>query len=190
MKQIIIYLWVCVFFGVVAMDGADDAHSSGAIQDRTIAMQPMQLAPQEPLAAIAYDALQGVTPEGLEHINEYLRINYGNLDEAQKREIFLYASTGDFSPSPLMNYFWRFTRTISNPLHNLGMLACAVIPMVSIYAEHERLNFVVSISAVSSIIFGKIDGYANDKIARYEELLLYLRALQEHRQTRLQETEL
>ncbi|MDR0581068.1 MAG: hypothetical protein LBG04_03080 [Holosporaceae bacterium] len=187
MKQIIIYLWMCIFSGVGAMDASDGAHLSDAIQDRAIPTQPMQLAPQEPPAAIAYDALQGVTPEGLEHINEYLRINYGNLDEAQKREIFLYASTGNFSPSPLMNYFWRFTRTVSNPLHNLGMLVCAVIPMISVYAEHERLNFVVSISAVSSIIFGKIDGYANDKIARYEELLLYLRALQEHRQAPLQE---
>ncbi|MDR0753269.1 MAG: hypothetical protein LBE95_01205 [Holosporaceae bacterium] len=187
MKQIIIYLWICVFSGVEAMSGDDDAHLSGA--DRTIPIQQMQPAPQELPGAIAYDALPEVTPEGLGHINEYLRINYSNLDEAQKREIFLYASTGNFSPSPWMNYFWRFVRTVSNPLHNLGMLTCAVIPMVSIYAEHERLNFIVSISAVSSIIFGKIDGYANDKIASHEELLLYLHAIQTHQQTQPQEAD-
>ncbi|MDR2646349.1 MAG: hypothetical protein LBC04_04230 [Holosporaceae bacterium] len=185
MKQSVIYLWIFVFFGVGAMDGSDEAYSSGAAQGRAISMPPMQPFPsQEPPAipAIAYNALPGVTPEGLENINEFLRVNWNNLEEAQKRKIFLYASTGNFSPSPWMNYFWRFTRAVSNPLHHLGMLVCAIMPMVSVYAEHERLNFIVSLSAVSSIFFGKVDGYANAKIASYEELLLYLRALQEHHQ--------
>lgn len=181
MKQIVIYLWVFAFFGAGAMDDSDDTHSTRTTQSQAISMRPIQPELQE-LPAMAYSALPGVTPEGLENINEYLRVNYGNLDEAQKRRIFLYASTGNFSPSPWMNYFWRFTRAVSDPLHHLGIVLCAVIPMVSVYAEYDSLNFIVSISAVSSIIFGKIDGYANDKIASYEEMLLYLRALQAHRQ--------
>jgi hypothetical protein len=130
-------------------------------------------------ARIYFRDLPGLTEEGRISINAYLLEVGRNLSVDDRRRIYSYALRGIQDPHPYLYKFWGTIASITGPLTELCMLACAVIPMLSIENdENGKLSkTVTSILAMSSIIFGKIHGYAEIEKKDLENLRMFLQAI-------------
>jgi hypothetical protein len=130
-----------------------------------------------------FQDIEGITPAGQNLINEYLFSAFRNMSEDQKRTICLDAAEGRFEPECSgLNCFWKFVRTVSDPAAQLSMLACAVMPMVSLKSENsvsKTLSFFTTICAIASVVLGKIYGYSVNEITEYENAWLTLQSMRE-----------
>ncbi|MDR1982183.1 MAG: hypothetical protein LBQ08_00035 [Holosporaceae bacterium] len=155
MRQLVVALLICFF------------SSTSAMTD--------QIA-----STISFSSLDGVNPRALVPINAYIDRAYNNATESQKRELCTLAAMGDLSSKyPLSYYFWKFVKQVSDPISQLSMVACAVLPMLSSVNEKDSnvLSVSTTICAIASIVFGKIHGYAEIRIEECENLMLFLKAI-------------
>jgi hypothetical protein len=118
----------------------------------------------------------------LNWLNEYMNTANKHLNESQRRELALIAAGIDSNfKHPLNYHFWKFVRRVSDPISQLSMLACAVIPMIAL-KDNEKANKVLSFSttmcAIASLVLGKIHGYAENALAAYEYSLLCKRVIE------------
>ncbi|MDR2724436.1 MAG: hypothetical protein LBB25_04560 [Holosporaceae bacterium] len=169
MKQILICLVMCILYNAGAAVRLEELNGRGGEPDNHIAQAP--LLPENPIPAV--DLHDGV------RVEEARRI-YEGLDENTRRRLELYTANRDFSPPMKLYYFWRGVGAMSDPLYNLCLLGCAVIPMIPIEGGSSGSKFATSICAVASIVLGKIGGYAENKIAHYENLQILLHAAEEN----------
>jgi hypothetical protein len=161
MKRMIACLSICFFGGVAAME----------VPQNTL---PSAGAPR-------FHELPKITAEGVDAVNDYLSQIWHNITPDQQRELSFRASRRDFKQSSIAYWLWKIVEKIGEPLSELSMVACAVIPMIPTEAigSEKRVNFIISLSAIGSIVLGKIRGFAKIKTKYHEDMEIFLRAIRE-----------
>ena len=124
----------------------------------------MQQAPEIPIPNDRRDQHVQMQPTHGLHLNE--------LSEEAQRRVDMYFIAGT-DPSLIPYYWWRGIRAICNPTHNLASVLCAVGSMIPV-AQNINKDLAISICAIAAFVFKNIDGYADDRIAYYENIRLHL----------------
>jgi hypothetical protein len=164
MKQLFTWLAVCIVCNVSAMD-PDQAHEQ-----------------REPAAIPRFWQVNGVSGEGIDFMNQHLKNTFNGLTEKEHRSISLHLAEKRHL-NTYMYTFWKFVSTVSDPITNLGLLACIIMPSFSSLLTGsdvvERIRWATVICSSASLVFKNVRDYAEDKMSSHEKTRLFLLALRE-----------
>ncbi|MDR0968452.1 MAG: hypothetical protein LBL99_02320 [Holosporaceae bacterium] len=127
------------------------------------------------------DAISGVTENGVALVNNQLSQLLYNITPDQHRKLVHRIMNGELRQSKLSYKWWRFVEAFGDPLSQLGMLACVVIPMIpaSLIGNEKVASFMTSISGMASLILSKVHGYAKNKTEEWEKMDIILQAIRD-----------
>jgi hypothetical protein len=137
-----------------------------------------QLTPEEQTAeTIQVTYILTDNPHKNTLMSQIIERNIFRLNENQKKDVLLFAHNQEFRPTFHLSYFWQFIEKVSDPIENLAKVGGIVVPIMSQHMERDAAVLASGMCAVSSLVFGKIHGYAKDQVTAYQNITLTLNEL-------------
>lgn len=134
------------------------------------------------------DPIPGITPAGQQMVEQTISYYLNGLTESERALVIRHLMDSNFTVTHVWHYCWQIVAGICEPLGELAKLGVVVTSLWpnwksedSEYSKRfaDMTGAVTAGLGIASLLFGKISGYAADKVRSWERIINCLKALKD-----------
>lgn len=140
------------------------------------------------MAHLVINSIPGVTKEGEKLVSQWINSSFEKLTEDEQALMLGLVMSGKFEVTHVWLNLWKSVAAVFEPVCELAKVGVVVMPLLPCWKADDpeyskkftdTVGIITASFGIVSLMFGKISGYAQDKVKSWERVINCLMALKE-----------